>query len=585
MHFRARYAVSAACLIAAVSGPLSAQSVAPARNELRTPEQEKRDDPAPQIRREENGGLQAPCPFTDNSVTFTLGEGALEFRDARGGEIAPELRETVEEVDYPTGELALSTICDIRDAVNGALRRDGWIATVQIREQELTGGLVLHIVAASITQIRITGEVGPHRGALDRILAPLNEMTPLNERDAERVLLLANDIPGLSVRLSLAPSGEGAGEVIGNLAAEYEPFGLLANVRNYNARSIGRETGFIRAESYGITGLADRTFIAAQSTLDFSEQFILQGGHEFGLGSSNTRIGVEATYAEARPDIQNLDLEAETFIARGYISYPALRTLALSLDLSLGFEWADQETGIANVVLSKDALRSLYSRADLTGRVRRSAFDLKGAQANGDKLFYTAALEFRQGLDALGATSVSNFGVAQTDGITASRPFGDASTQMIRGALDVQYYAPHIFDARVRVEGQWAADPLLNFEEYALGNLSIGRGYDPGAASGDRAIGISAEVGATYRFPGREHSVRVFGYYDHVQLENLDRGTTNPLRNFASLGGGVSYSFARGLTASVIYASPQDKVLLTDPGPPSDRVLFSLTTQFPSLIR
>ena len=50
---------------------------------------------------------------------------------------------------------------------------------------------------------------------------------------------------------------------------------------------------------------------------------------------------------------------------------------------------------------------------------------------------------------------------------------------------------------RTRLEGQWTDDPLLNFDEYSIGNLSIGRGYDPGANSGDRAIGFAGEIGAT----------------------------------------------------------------------------------------
>lgn len=31
----------------------------------------------------------------------------------------------------------------------------------------------------------------------------------------------------------------------------------------------------------------------------------------------------------------------------------------------------------------------------------------------------------------------------------------------------------------VRIEGQYSAKPLLSFEKYAVGNHTIGRGYDP----------------------------------------------------------------------------------------------------------
>ena len=118
----------------------------------------------------------------------------------------------------PTGDQPIRVVCDIRDQANAALRRDGWVASVQIPAQSIDGGeLQLQVVTARITEIRVRGDAGPYASRWRRGIASCSALDPLNERDAERALLLAGDVPGLDVQLSLRPAGTQPGEVIGDL--------------------------------------------------------------------------------------------------------------------------------------------------------------------------------------------------------------------------------------------------------------------------------------------------------------------------------------------------------------------------------
>ncbi len=571
---RVTYFTFASSLAVALAFTGGTQAAAQTRQELELPDTEEDRSDRANVRIERDAGLRPNCPFDDSDLTTTL--QSVQFVDVRGGELAPELANTLSRVQTPDGERPLSVICDIRDAANTELRRDGWIATVQVPQQELAGSLRLDVISASISEIRITGDPGPYRDTLTRAIEPLRQLDPLNEREAERILLNANDIPGLEVRLALAPSGEAPGEVIGNLSVDFERFAAFLNVRNYNARSIGRETGFARLEVYGLTGLSDITYVAGQTTADFDEQIIVQGGHQFGIGPDNIRVGFDVTYATARPTIQNLDLETDTLVANVSVAYPIVRTPAMAADVTLGFDYIEQETFVQPVTLSKDSIRTVFLRADVDGQKRR--LDRSTA------LIYSGFAEVRQGLDILGATQQNDFGAAITDGITASRPFGNADALVLRGGADVTWFPGSIVDLRGRFEAQWTDKPLLNFDEYAIGNLSIGRGYDPGANSGDRAIGGLVEAGVSVLDQAR-HRLQVFGFFDIVQVENLDRGTPDPKRTLKSLGGGLRYTFGSGITAELIYASPQDPALFSDSETPPDRVLFSLTTKFPALFR
>ncbi|MGN3975030.1 ShlB/FhaC/HecB family hemolysin secretion/activation protein [Tsuneonella sp. SYSU-LHT278] len=555
------------------ASPSIAQTTGPTREELELP-QPSTTPPPPQVRYDREANFRQNCPFDNSSLTTTL--QGVTFMDVTGGELAPALARSLATVTVPQGTQPLSVVCDVRDAANDALRRDGWIATVQIPQQELAGTLRLDVVSARISELRITGDPGPYRDQITRQLAPLQQLNPLNERDAEAILLRANDIPGLNMRLTLAPGSGEPGEVIGNLSVMYEPYAVFLNARNYNSKRIGRETLFGRFEYYGLTGLADETFIGAQTTLDFEEQQIVQAGHEFGVGPDNMRIGGTLTYAWSKPDIENLDLSTKTLIANFETRYPVVRTVNTFADLAIGFDYVDQKTDVMGFPLSKDAIRTLYVRAQAVGQKRR---------IDGSTLVsFDTFLEARRGLDIFGATEFGTFGLAETDGVSASRPFGDSRALVIRGGADISASLGSFFGVRARGEGQWTDHPLLNYDEFSIGNLTIGRGYDPGANSGDRAIGGSFEVSAS---PPVLSGLRpqVFGFYDVVKIENLDFGTPDPVRTLESVGGGVRFVLGEGLRAEFTYAKPLDRALFNDAEKPPERLLFSITTKFPALFQ
>lgn len=555
----------------AVGSAAMAQN-APTRGELELPDTSANRN-APQKAVSKDELQRAPCPFTGSELSITISR--VVFSRAGGGELPAEVAGSLSGIAAPSGRQPLSVVCDLRDQANAALRSDHWIASVVIPQQEVADALTLEIVAAKVSEIRVVGDAGPYTGEITERLAKLYEMDPLNERTTERILLLANDIPGLDLNMSLRPAGTTPGDVIGSVAVDYKPWAFFVNARNYNATQIGRETVFGRFEYYGLTGLADTTFIGASSTLDFEEQVIVQAGHEFGLNSSGTRIGANLTYAWTRPDIANLDLSTDTALGRIEIKQPLARSASLFADVTGGFDYIDQASTVGVADLSKDALRVLFLRGDVLKRKIR--FD-------GSTAFRLAAFaELRQGISVFGATETGPFGFAATDGISASRPFGNAQAFIARGGLDV-FGSVGRFGMRVRGEGQWTNDPLLNFDEYAVGNLTIGRGYDPGANSGDRALAFSVEpIVTVIKTP--TFDLQAYAFYDWVRLENLDPGTPQPVRDLDSWGGGIRANLKKGMVLDVTYAKPLKPALFNDAARPTERVLVSLTMQFPSLIR
>jgi hemolysin activation/secretion protein len=550
-----------------MASPVAAQ-VLPSRQEV-TP-------PTPQPRTESNVEVDARgavetsnCPFQGSALRLTISSIALSRPD--GSPLQPEIARTLANLVPPAGEQPIAVVCDIRDQANAALRGAGWVASVQIPAQEITEGVLrLQVVTARIDSIRVRGDAGRYEPLLRRRLAAIQALDPLNERDAERLLLLAGDVPGLDVALSLRPSGGEPGAVIGDLTVSSRRFALFANAQNFNSKLLGRETIYARGEVYGLTGLADLTYLGASTTADFQEQVIVHGGHIFGLdiAGAGTTLGGRATYAWSRPDLGPLDLRTTTLIAGFDLVRPLVRSVRANARARLGIDYIDQVSKIGSaddaVTLTKDKLRIAYVGLDA---------DQQFIDVNGATWFSIAAsAELRKGLGFLDA---SERGISS--GELTSRLEGNSQALVARGTVETTMFLGPIFSLAALGQVQWTNDPLLNYEEFALGSLTIGRGYDPGSNSGDRAAGVRTEVRADV--PGLPIGVQLFGFYDLLHLRNLDRNRLEGPRTLDSAGGGMRLSLPSRLVLEVTYAKPLDHALALDERKPPARLLLSLTAQ------
>jgi len=69
-----------------------------------------------------------------------------------------------------------------------------------------------------------------------------------------------------------------------------------------------------------------------------------------------------------------------------------------------------------------------------------------------------------------------------------SRAGSTGSFAVIRGSLDRRFTLPYSFDLRLRMDGQWASEPLIPAEAYFAGGYETVRGYINFEALGDHAV-------------------------------------------------------------------------------------------------
>ena len=513
-----------------------------------------------------------PCPLADSPLRANI--TGVRFVAVGRDAVPPAIAEVLAGIAPPVaGEQPLAAVCAIRDAANAALARAGFVASVQVPPQEITDGtLTLSVVLARIIEVRVHGEAGRYRTILADAIARLQKLDPLNERDAERLLLLTGDVPGLDVQLALRPAGGAPGDVIGDLNVVTQRVSLLANVQNYGSRALGRETGYARVDLNAIFVPGDTLYIGGSTTAQFREQQVAQVGYRAILNGSGLSAGPRLTYAWSQPDVGTLDLRSRSIIGGFDITQPIVRSVRQNLSASIGFEAIEQQIRIYDATgfspLNLDRLREAYVRIDTRVSQRRAdgldAFSIGGS------------LEIRKGLDIFDATKR---GQVTDSNYAPSRFEGDPKAWIVRGSFGLLGRLDRTFSVAHTVLGQWSNNPLLNFDEQALGNLTVGMGYDPGANSADRFAGVHTEARADFTV-FRTFNLQLFGFADNVWLWNLDSFSTENNRHLRSVGGGVRARLPGPMLLEVTYARPLDKALSIDKARAPARLLLSLTAQF-----
>ena len=438
---------------------------------------------------------------------------------------------------YAGRELPVSVLCEIRDAAATHLRRMGYLAAVQVPAQRIEGGVVrFEVLYARLTAVRLRGDAGPNEKLVARYLRKLETGAPFNRIEAERYLLLARDLPGMEARLALKPAGTGAGDMVGEVSVRRVPVEADLVISNLAASQTGAWGGQARVQLHGLTGMGDSSFVSYYGTADFTEQHVLQAGHNFTIGGEGLRLGGRVTQAWTRPDLGPgvPRIDAETFFANIEASYPFKRSQAASLIGRAGLDLVNQKVQFGGAPLSRDRIRVAY--VQLGGEWQ----DMRGRGPRGTTAWrFAANLELRQGLDVLGASPDCLTNPATCLGGTSVPPSlitGNPTATVLRFTGQAELRLSTQLTLAVQPRAQWASGSVFGFERFALGNFTVGRGYDPGSLTGDDGAAVTAEL-----------------RHDAIVLDDDLRLAAMP---YAFVDAG--WAWARGLGAG--FANPQSLV-------------------------
>lgn len=577
-------AVAAAAILVPQTASAQVRIAPPTRSDLAPPEL-RRDAPTTTLT--VDGDFERPPCALDRpefaDIRFTV--GGAQFN---GLEKVPGLSLDAAWRDYQGRELPVSVLCDIRAEANAALRRQGYLATVEIPEQSLADGIPdFNVVFGRLASVRVRGDAGPSERLVAGYLEKLTQQEVFNTNTAERYLLLADDLPGLDVRLSLRPAAGGApGDLVGEIAVLRQRGMIDVNIQNFGSDAIGRFGGVLRGELYDLTGLGDRTSVSVFSTLEFAEQQTVQIGHDFRVGSEGLRLGGQLTWSTTDPSLglAGFDVESETVFASIFASYPLVRTRAHSLFADVGFDIVDQNVDVNNIALTQDKVRMVYARLDGAWTDRASIQRIGGYSPFEPRVRMHYGIEARHGLDVFSASPDCrpNLLACLFGGVAPpSRIEADPTPLLARIEAGIEYRPDPLLTFSLETVGQLSSDPLPAFEELAGGSFTVGRGYDPGAVLGDSGIMGSFELRYGSLMPDGPDAfaLQPYVFTDVAWAWNEDpsRRPSNPDRLW-SAGGGLRVAWGRGMQTDMLVAVPLERPDLA-PRRGDVRFMVSLTAR------
>lgn len=444
-------------------------------------------------------------------------------------------------------EVPLAAIEDARIRLIAAYGRAGYpFVTASAGLTPLPGGgaaLTMSVVEGHIASVKLDGDIGPAGTQVLRFLEPLVGGGAITTARLERALLLAGDIPGVTVRSVVRPlqgGDAGALELIAQLTRR--PFSGYLAVDNRGYRLTGPVQALLAVGANSFTSLGERIEATIFQTEDWEQSFGQLSGEAF-VGASGLRVRLYAGTGLSRPGsfLRQIDYEGRTTTAGAQAQYPIIRTRPLNLFAAAQFDYFDSDVEVGGVRQSLDEVRAL--RAGFDGSTLDTLLSFAPAPAT-----TTASLRLHRGVSWFGATRASDIpgpGRVQSE-FEFTKWSGELSrTQPIWIPADGVMLSLYGL-----VAGQISDDILPISEKFILGGSRLGRGFYAGQVTGDSAFGASVELQLDVRpqpfaVPGFtagelvdvQPSAQFYVFYDYGRTwENLP---TDPNRRIESYGGGV----------------------------------------------
>ncbi|HYH39786.1 MAG TPA: ShlB/FhaC/HecB family hemolysin secretion/activation protein [Azospirillum sp.] len=502
---------------------------------------------------------QAPPPKDAEGIRFTLSSIELDGATVYA---ADDLRPLWEGLLNRT--VTLAEVYGVRDAITAKYRNDGYVLSqAVVPAQRIRGGVVrLQVIEGYINEVTVQGDFADHAGILQGMAAKIKASRPLRMDDMERYVLLADDLPGVTVRTVLEPAEgvPGASNLTFNL--ERKAYSGSLSLDNRGTRSVGvlQLSGSVTADDQ--LGRFDRTAVTGSIAQQIRELRFLDVTHTEVLDSEGTtaQIGLRRSWAEPGDNVRALEIDSLTSSLRLAVAHPFLRSRSETLRGELAFTVRNSRTDILQRRQSEDRLRVLSGTL---------SYDIADSWDGSNLVQATLA----QGLNVLEATK---------RGTVAARSRAGGRSDFTKLGLIVQrdQKLGEEFALVLAGEGQYAGHELLSSEEFGVGGKSYGRAFDASEITGDSGFAARAEF--QYAVPPWQEWLtyaQVYAFSDYGSVWNYESGSRHGRQSLASAGAGVRFGLLERLDATVEVAKP----FMRNPFTTQDRgvrAFFSLGTRF-----
>lgn len=431
-----------------------------------------------------------------------------------------------------------------RRAILERYRSAGYVLCTVTASLGTAGHLRFIVTEGHIASVRLSGNIGPAGTQVLRFLHRLTEQTPINEATLVRYLLLAQSVPGVTLRAVLEPSTDQPGAM--NLIAQIsrKPISGLVTFDNRAFDQTGPIEGLGLLNFNSFTEFGEQTQIVYYHAFPSSENFG-QLSEEVFLGGSGLKLRVYGGTGLAVPTgggtsgLATLDYHGTTTVFGGMLTYPVLLSRQQRLDAYVALDALQSEirTNTSGTLTrqSYDSLRVLrfgenYARSDILFGANRSAVS-------------QISVRVSHGLHALGAEPNDVNGNRGAPRTNEKTDFTKINFEVSRTQTLFAPWQGATVALMGLAAGQWSGDILPPAEQFYLGGSRLTRGYYAGQVAGDKALATTVELQLNTSFNlSKWHlpsdvSAQFYLFYDWG--ETWQNAQDIPATVVASAGGGV----------------------------------------------
>jgi len=459
-------------------------------------------------------------------------------------------------------DVTVSKILDVADAIEDEYRREGYILThAFVPPQRVTNGVfTITVVEGYVASISVEGGDPGTQALIRSYLQPVLGARPLSLAVMERALLLANDLPGVTASGVVRPSPDvtGASEVAVSVAETPLSGGLALDNRGSQFQGIWTLGGDVAVNGLIVAG--DQLASSYSSSPNALEKTSSQVRYRRPVGSDGmvASFTVTTTHGEPGSSLQQFNLVTDSYAVGPRLSYPLIRSRAESLTLDGGLTVQSARVRALGAPFSKDEWRVLdigasYARAALGGS-------------------WTASIDAAQGLDVFAATPNGSPNLSHPGAATEFTKITGTfhHTRTLFGPLSLALSG----------QGQYGFAPLVAGEQITFGGTQIGRGYDPGAVTGDEGAGGSIELRWDEHLPALAlDTVEPYVYYDTAKVWNFHPNQGGG-QAVASTGSGIRLFMPYSITADFEISRTLKAVPGSDNGKKATKLLVDAAVRF-----
>ncbi len=369
-------------------------------------------------------------------------------------------------------------------------RTKGFVLSTVTATLGHSGDLRFNVIEGRIAAVKLDGDIGPAGVQVLRFLNHLTERQPIDNATMERWLLLAQEVPGVTLHAVLQPSLDDPGALTLVAQVQRQAVNGLITADNRAFRQTGPVEGLVVVDLNSFSQFGEQTELSVYHT-DGNTQNFGQASTTFYAGGSGLKVRVYGGYGEAYPSdfLRVIGYQGFTTSFGVAATYPLIRSRQQTLNVIANLDAIETETRTLSGPEGQEARASRNSLRIARVGAEYAIEDLLAGASRPAVNF--ASLRVSQGISGFGGTSNNN----PTPGRLNERvDFTKVTAELSRTQTLFVPWRDASVALKGRLLGQASGDVLPPAEKFFLGGSEINRGFYAGEVTGDNAFAWSLEL-------------------------------------------------------------------------------------------